>query len=84
MTDDEFDLVITAVAEEHNVSIEQVILEMEIAIDDLFSRPPVTPEAQEYLDNIKRKGEIPTVREFIEYMAVAQSKGIFPSFGPLN
>ena len=84
MSDDEFNSIITAVAKEHNVSIDYVIQEMQDAIIDLFSRPPITPEAKRYLDSIKRKGDVPTVREFIEYMAVVQSNGFYPLSGPLN
>ncbi|MCL2796470.1 MAG: hypothetical protein FWD58_00210 [Firmicutes bacterium] len=52
-----------AIAKKHSVSVEEIKKEMQAAIDAAYVFP--TPEAMQ----IPRKGEIPTIDEFIEYVA---------------
>ncbi|WP_102410846.1 hypothetical protein [Beduinella massiliensis] len=84
MTDEEYNLIIVTIAIEHKQPIEQVLKDMQDAICDMFTNPHRSPETQVILDNVKRKEEIPTVREFIEFLEEAKRSGILSTSDTLN
>ena len=63
----EFKELLNAVAKQHNTTPEEVYKEMQIAIDFGFDNPD--PEVQKIWKQIPLKGERPTPKDLIPYMA---------------
>jgi len=61
MTGLEFRKLIKKVAKAHGVSPEEVKREIQVAIDSVYENP------NEAASVIPRKGDVPTIEEFIEY-----------------
>lgn len=57
------------VAKQNGVTVEEVKREMQEAIDAAYNSPYNNDITRAYQDKIPRKGKVPTVDEFILYMA---------------
>ena len=84
MTNHEYNLIICTLALDSEDTVEQILQEMQATIYHLFTQLPRTPEMQALVDSVKREGEIPTVREFLEYCVEAQKRGVVTALGLLN
>lgn len=49
--------------------MEEVKREMQSAINETYTNPQINDVTKAFQDRIPRKGELPTVDEFIRYMA---------------
>ena len=63
------DDILKEIARKDKVSPEYVREQMQLAILDIYSKQDQSPLIRSMLDNIPHKGEIPTVEEFIPYLA---------------
>lgn len=68
MTDDDFTLVIVSVAMKHHQPVDKVLSDMQEALNDMYTTPFPTPEMQLVKSRLKKEGDIPTVREYIEFL----------------
>lgn len=84
MTNHEYNLIICTLALDSEDTVEQILQEMQATIYHLFTQLPRTPEMQALVDSVKREGEIPTVREFIEYFVDTKKGDPLHVLGPLN
>lgn len=57
------------VARKYGVTVEEVKREMQSAINETYTNPQINDVTKTFQDRIPRKGEVPTVDEFIRYMA---------------
>lgn len=57
------------VARKYGVTVEEVKREMQLAIDETYSNQKNNDMTKAYQDKVTRKGEVPTVDEFIHYIA---------------
>lgn len=57
------------VARKYGITVEEVKREMQSAIDETYNNPNHNDVTKAYQDRVSRKGEKPTVDEFIRYVA---------------
>ena len=57
------------VARKHGVTIEEVKREMQSALDETYNNPNNNDISKAYQERVPRKGDVPTVDEFIRYVA---------------
>ena len=69
MASDSFNQILTEIAKKNNTSPDHVRSEMQKAMDAAMRNPD--PAVQARWASSPRKGAVPTLEEFIEYMAVA-------------
>lgn len=55
------------IAHEHGVSVAKVKQDMQAAINEAYDKPPDDNVTQAYQNRVPRKGDVPTVEEFIKY-----------------
>ena len=63
-----FEEVIEQIAKQNNTTAEEVLREMQYAIDEAWSSPNKTEAERKAQADIPCQGEKPTVEEFIEYI----------------
>ncbi len=68
MTDNVYNFIITSVAKKHHKPVDEVVEAMQDALYDMFVKRKGEPGLQPLINGVKRKGEIPTVREFFEFL----------------
>ncbi len=57
------------IARQNGVTVEEVKRDMQSAINEAYSDPKNNHVIKAYQDKVPRKGEVPTVEEFIHYAA---------------
>lgn len=57
------------IARQNGVTVEEVKQDMQSAINEAYSDPKNNDVIRAYQDRVPRKGEVPTVEEFIRYAA---------------
>lgn len=62
------------IAKQNGVTVEEAKREMQAAIDAAYNSPNNNDMTRAYQDKVPRKGEVPTVDEFILYMAERAKK----------
>lgn len=62
------------IAREHGVSVAEVKRDMQAAINYTYEHTPDNGVTEAYQNRVLRKGEIPTVEEFIKYAATEVKK----------
>lgn len=67
MLQTEFELILSLIALKNNTTVEEVRHEMQIAMEAGFSNPD--PNIQKKWAAIPRKGAMPTLEEFVSYIA---------------
>ena len=70
METERIDAIIKIIAERHHTTAEQVRKEMLLAMTD--AQQSSDPVVRERWAQIPRKGEVPTIEEFVSYMARLQ------------
>lgn len=68
MTEKQFDRILRETAKQYNTTPEHVRQEMQLAMDEAMRNPDPTVQAK--WASIPRKGDVPTLEEFVEHMAI--------------